>query len=156
MAAGVARLLRALRPSPIPVSLSRSVTSSTSPMPSPRELQTLRVTQERPQVLHLQLHRPSKRNALNLQCWRELVQVFQDISEDPSCRAVVISGAGSAFTAGIDLADLGSLLAQLPNGDTARRAWALRRRILDFQESFSVMERCPKPLSPPFTGLHGA
>ncbi|XP_041323287.1 delta(3,5)-Delta(2,4)-dienoyl-CoA isomerase, mitochondrial-like, partial [Pyrgilauda ruficollis] len=72
---------------------------------------------------------------------RELVQCFQDISEDPSCRAVVISGAGSAFTAGIDLSDLGSLLAQLPQDDAARRAWALRRRILEFQESFSVMER---------------
>ncbi|XP_064594242.1 delta(3,5)-Delta(2,4)-dienoyl-CoA isomerase, mitochondrial-like, partial [Zonotrichia leucophrys gambelii] len=84
----------------------------------------------------------------------ELVQVFQDISEDPSCRAVVISGAGSAFTpVGIDLADLGSLLAQLPDGDTARRAWALRRRILDFQESFSAMERCPKPV---IAAVHGA
>ncbi|XP_071274828.1 delta(3,5)-Delta(2,4)-dienoyl-CoA isomerase, mitochondrial isoform X2 [Agelaius tricolor] len=152
MAAGVARLLRALCPSAVPVSRLVSSMSPVSPVPSPRELQTLRVTQERPQVLHVQLHRPSKRNALNLQCWRELVQAFQDISEDPSCRAVVVSGAGSAFTAGIDLADLGSVLAQLPQEDAARRAWALRRRILEFQESFSVMEKCPKPV---IAAVHG-
>ncbi|XP_077048987.1 LOW QUALITY PROTEIN: delta(3,5)-Delta(2,4)-dienoyl-CoA isomerase, mitochondrial [Agelaius phoeniceus] len=152
MAAGVARLLRALCPSAVPLSRLVSSMSPVSPVPSPRELQTLRVTQERPQVLHVQLHRPSKRNALNLQCWRELVQAFQDISEDPSCRAVVISGAGSAFTAGIDLADLGSVLAQLPQEDAARRAWALRRRILEFQESFSVMEKCPKPV---IAAVHG-
>ncbi|NXI15380.1 ECH1 protein, partial [Irena cyanogastra] len=117
-----------------------------------RELQTLRLAQERPHVLHLQLHRPSKRNAINLQCWRELVQCFQDISEDPSCRAVVVSGAGSAFTAGIDLSDLGSLFSTLPETDAARRAWALRRRILEFQESFSVMEKCPKPV---IAAVHG-
>uniref|UniRef100_A0A8U8C802 Delta(3,5)-Delta(2,4)-dienoyl-CoA isomerase, mitochondrial n=1 Tax=Geospiza parvula TaxID=87175 RepID=A0A8U8C802_GEOPR len=155
MAAGVARLLRALCPSAVPVSRpvsSVSPVSPVSPAGSPRALQTLRVTQERPQVLHLQLHRPSKRNALNLQCWRELVQAFQDISEDPSCRAVVVSGAGSAFTAGIDLADLGSVLAQLPQEDAARRAWALRRRILELQESFSVMEKCPKPV---IAAVHG-
>ncbi|XP_053824536.1 delta(3,5)-Delta(2,4)-dienoyl-CoA isomerase, mitochondrial [Vidua chalybeata] len=147
MAAGLARLLRALRPSSLPVPRSRSVTSM-----SPRELRTLRLRQERPRVLHLELHRPGKRNAIDLLCWRELVQVFQDISQDPSCRAVVVSGAGSAFTAGIDLSDLGSLLAALPEEDAARRAWALRQRILEFQESFSVMERCPKPV---IAAVHG-
>ncbi|NXH56775.1 ECH1 protein, partial [Rhabdornis inornatus] len=62
--------------------------------------QTLRLQRHRERVLHVQLNRPSKRNAINLLCWRELVQCFQDISRDPSCRAVVVSGAGSAFTAG--------------------------------------------------------
>uniref|UniRef100_A0A674GWH7 Delta(3,5)-Delta(2,4)-dienoyl-CoA isomerase, mitochondrial n=1 Tax=Taeniopygia guttata TaxID=59729 RepID=A0A674GWH7_TAEGU len=116
-----------------------------------QELQSLRLLQERPRVLHLQLHRPGKRNALDLRCWRELVQVFRDIAQDPECRAVVVSGAGAAFTAGIDLAELGSLLAALPAQDAARRAWALRRHIREFQESFSAMERVgtdpqtPKP-----------
>ncbi|XP_077645312.1 delta(3,5)-Delta(2,4)-dienoyl-CoA isomerase, mitochondrial [Lonchura striata] len=148
MAAG---LRRALCPSWIPVSQSRLMTSSVmSAMTS--ELRSLRLLQEHPRVLHVQLHRPSKRNALDLHCWRELVQVFQEVSQDPECRAVVVSGAGSAFTAGIDLGELGSLLAALPAQDAARRAWALRRHILEFQESFSVMERCPKPV---IAAVHG-
>ncbi|XP_072776948.1 delta(3,5)-Delta(2,4)-dienoyl-CoA isomerase, mitochondrial isoform X2 [Taeniopygia guttata] len=151
MAAALARLRRALRPSWPRVS---RLGSMTSPMTSAavQELQSLRLLQERPRVLHLQLHRPGKRNALDLRCWRELVQVFRDIAQDPECRAVVVSGAGAAFTAGIDLAELGSLLAALPAQDAARRAWALRRHILEFQESFSAMERCPKPV---IAAVHG-
>lgn len=119
---------------------------------APRELQTLRVQRHREHVLHVQLNRPSKRNAINLLCWRELVQCFQDISRDPSCRAVVVSGAGSAFTAGIDLSDLGSAFMASPDADVARRAWNLRHKILEFQESFSVMEKCPKPV---IAAVHG-
>nr|XP_021400774.1 single-stranded DNA-binding protein 4 [Lonchura striata domestica] len=48
---------------------------------------------------------------------------------------------GDGMPGGIDLGELGSLLAALPAQDAARRAWALRRHILEFQESFSVMER---------------
>ncbi|XP_039428374.1 delta(3,5)-Delta(2,4)-dienoyl-CoA isomerase, mitochondrial [Corvus cornix cornix] len=159
MAAGVARLLRALCPSPAPVALralSRPMASEAAalggPEPgAPRELRTLRLQREREHVLHLQLNRPGKRNALNLLCWRELLECFQDISRDPSCRAVVLSGAGSAFTAGIDLSDLGALAGE-PGGDVARRAWNLRQRILELQESFSVMEKCPKPV---IAAVHG-
>ncbi|NXY66320.1 ECH1 protein, partial [Callaeas wilsoni] len=116
------------------------------------EFGTLRLRREREHVLHLQLNRPGKRNAINLLCWRELVQCFQDISRDPSCRAVVVSGAGNAFTAGIDLSDLGSAFSGSPDEDVARRAWNLRQRILEFQESFSVMEKCPKPV---IAAVHG-
>ncbi|NWU10395.1 ECH1 protein, partial [Cephalopterus ornatus] len=90
-------------------------------------------------VLHVELHRPSKRNAINLRCWREMVECFQDISRDPSCRAVVISGAGNCFTSE-------SLFMGIPGEDAARRAWNLRQKILEFQESFSVLEKCPKPV----------
>ncbi|NXV05951.1 ECH1 protein, partial [Cettia cetti] len=122
-----------------------------APPGPPRSLGTLRLQRERPHVLHLQLHRPQKRNALNLQCWRELRECFQELSQDPSCRAIVVSGAGSAFTAGIDLSDLASLVSGLPE-EVARRAWGLRQRILELQESFTAMERCPKPV---IAAVHG-
>ncbi|NWR06572.1 ECH1 protein, partial [Paradoxornis webbianus] len=116
-----------------------------------REFGTLRLQRERGHVLHLQLNRPHKRNAMNLQCWRELRECFQELSQDPSCRVIVVSGAGSAFTAGIDLADLASLVSDLPE-DVARRAWGLRQRVMELQESFSAMERCPKPV---IAAVHG-
>ncbi|NXA16630.1 ECH1 protein, partial [Sapayoa aenigma] len=83
---------------------------------------------------------------------RELQECFQDVSRDPSCRAVVISGAGDAFTSGIDLADLGEAFLGIPGEDVARRAWNLRQKILEFQESFNVLEKCPKPV---IAAVHG-
>ncbi|XP_066196259.1 delta(3,5)-Delta(2,4)-dienoyl-CoA isomerase, mitochondrial [Sylvia atricapilla] len=159
MAAGLARLRRALHPRLVPVLLraqpmaSEAVKAPETPQDSgtPREFGTLRLQRERGHVLHLELNRPQKRNAMNLQCWRELRECFQELSQDPSCRVIVVSGAGSAFTAGIDLSDLASLVADLPE-DVARRAWGLRQRVLELQESFSAMERCPKPV---IAAVHG-
>ncbi|NWY08209.1 ECH1 protein, partial [Nothoprocta ornata] len=83
---------------------------------------------------------------------REMVSCFQGIARDPDCRAVVLSGAGKLFTAGIDLMDVGELLG-LQGEDTARKAWQLRQIIRDFQESFTVLEKCPKPV---IVAVHGA
>ncbi|XP_025907733.1 heterogeneous nuclear ribonucleoprotein L-like, partial [Nothoprocta perdicaria] len=98
------------------------------------------------------LHRPHKRNAFNVAAWREMVSCFQGIARDPDCRAVVLSAAGKLFTAGIDLVDVGELLG-LQGEDTARKAWQLRQIIRDFQESFTVLEKCPKPV---IVAVHGA
>ncbi|XP_065514211.1 delta(3,5)-Delta(2,4)-dienoyl-CoA isomerase, mitochondrial, partial [Caloenas nicobarica] len=104
-------------------------------------------------VLHVELNRPDKRNAMNAAFWREMVSCFGAITQDSTCRAVVISGAGTLFTAGIDLASLGQELLGLDGGDVARRGWNLRRKIRDFQESFSAMEKVPKPV---IAAVHGA
>ncbi|NXA43895.1 ECH1 protein, partial [Eudromia elegans] len=114
--------------------------------------ETLRVSAPRQHVLHVELHRPHKRNALNVACWREMVQCFQGIARDPDCRAVVLSGAGKLFSAGIDLQDIGEVLV-LQGDDTARKAWNLQQTIRDFQESFTVLEKCPKPV---IVAVHGA
>uniref|UniRef100_A0A663FDB2 Enoyl-CoA hydratase 1 n=1 Tax=Aquila chrysaetos chrysaetos TaxID=223781 RepID=A0A663FDB2_AQUCH len=118
-----------------------------------RSFETLRVTPERDHVLHVELHRPEKRNAMNVAFWREMVECFQDISQDTSCRAVVISGAGKIFTAGIDLMEMGSDFLMVEGEDMARKAWNLRRKICEYQETFSVLEKCPKPV---IAAVHGA
>ncbi|XP_065520397.1 delta(3,5)-Delta(2,4)-dienoyl-CoA isomerase, mitochondrial isoform X3 [Lathamus discolor] len=118
-----------------------------------RGFETLQVRPEREHVLHVQLHRPDKRNAMNGAFWREMVECFQAIAQDSSCRAVVISGAGKVFTAGIDLVEMGSELLMVEGDDPARKAWNLRRKICAFQESFSVLEKCPKPV---IVAVHGA
>ncbi|XP_074990622.1 delta(3,5)-Delta(2,4)-dienoyl-CoA isomerase, mitochondrial [Calonectris borealis] len=118
-----------------------------------RSFETLRVTAERDHVLHVELHRPEKRNAMNAAFWREMVECFRDIGRDASCRAVVISGAGKIFTAGIDLVEMGSEFLMVEGEDAARKAWNLRRKIREFQETFSVLEKCPKPV---IAAVHGA
>jgi enoyl-CoA hydratase len=49
------------------------------------------------------LNRPEKRNALNRSVYAELDQAIRDVAGDADVRAVVITGAGPAFSAGADL-----------------------------------------------------
>jgi enoyl-CoA hydratase len=54
------------------------------------------------------LNRPEAMNALSKALRRELAAVFAALKADDSVRAVVLTGAGKAFTAGLDLKELGS------------------------------------------------
>lgn len=104
-------------------------------------------------ILHVQLNRPEKRNAMNRAFWREMVECFNKIAQDPDCRAVVISGAGKLFTAGVDLTEVASEILQPRGDDVARISWYLRSLISRYQETFSVIEKCPKPV---IAAIHGA
>ena len=52
------------------------------------------------------LNRPDKRNALSLELMEELISALRDVSARDSVRTVVIEGAGPAFSAGHDLAEM--------------------------------------------------
>jgi enoyl-CoA hydratase/carnithine racemase len=54
-------------------------------------------------VLHLALNRPEKRNALTVAMCRELVNAFDQADTDSSIGAIVLSGNGPSFCAGMDL-----------------------------------------------------
>lgn len=66
-------------------------------------LDLLRVTQA-DAVLHLQLNRPAKRNAISDALIGQLHTAFLNLPAD--VRAVVVSGAGDHFCAGLDLSEL--------------------------------------------------
>jgi Delta3,5-Delta2,4-dienoyl-CoA isomerase len=81
--------------------------------------------------------------------WVELSQVFNHLSQDPSVRAIVLSGAGDrAFTAGLDVkaASQGLFSDKDAESDPARKAASLRRYISPFQDCISAVERCEKPV----------
>lgn len=54
-------------------------------------------------IATLTLHRPDALNAFNLTMARELEQVFLTDARDDAVRAVVVTGSGRAFCAGMDL-----------------------------------------------------
>lgn len=54
----------------------------------------------------LTLDDPERRNVLSAALVREIVGAFDTLEADPAVRAVVVTGAGPAFCAGADLADL--------------------------------------------------
>lgn len=82
-----------------------------------------------------------------------MLTCFNELSEDPECRAVVVSGAGKLFTAGIDLMDMTHNVLQPEGDDTARISWGFKKKIKKLQETFSVIEKCPKPV---VVAIHGA
>ncbi|MEL7033018.1 MAG: enoyl-CoA hydratase [Pseudomonadota bacterium] len=53
------------------------------------------------------MNRPDALNALSRALRAELVKTFADLAEDDSIRAAVLTGAGRAFTAGVDLKEAG-------------------------------------------------
>jgi enoyl-CoA hydratase/carnithine racemase len=52
------------------------------------------------------LNRPEKRNALSLELMEEVTTAVREVSGRPDTRAIVIEGAGPAFSAGHDLAEM--------------------------------------------------
>ncbi|HEY8123065.1 MAG TPA: enoyl-CoA hydratase [Myxococcota bacterium] len=53
------------------------------------------------------LNRPASRNALNAALRRGLRDTFRELENDASVRAVILTGAGKAFCAGLDLKEMG-------------------------------------------------
>ena len=65
------------------------------------------------------LNRPDKLNALNLDSWRRLGKVFDELNGDESVRSIVIRGAGGkAFAAGADISEFDN---ERAGGEQARR-----------------------------------
>src|SRR5436190_730122 len=52
------------------------------------------------------LNRPDKRNALSLEVMEELIAVLGRLGAEQRARAIVIEGAGPAFSAGHDLSEM--------------------------------------------------
>jgi methylglutaconyl-CoA hydratase len=53
----------------------------------------------------LSFNRPEKRNALNIQLMRELVEAIEDLENDFSQRILIVKGEGSVFCSGMDLSE---------------------------------------------------
>ncbi|MBV8430109.1 MAG: enoyl-CoA hydratase [Solirubrobacterales bacterium] len=52
------------------------------------------------------LNRPEKRNALSLELMEEVIAAVREAGRQPDVRAIVIEGAGPAFSAGHDLSEM--------------------------------------------------
>jgi enoyl-CoA hydratase len=58
-------------------------------------------------VATLTLHRPEKMNALSRELRSAIATAFREIAADPGVRVAILTGAGRAFCAGLDLRELG-------------------------------------------------
>ena len=65
-------------------------------------------------VAEVALARPDKKNALDLGMFEELAAAGEALKRDPGVRAVVLTGRGADFCAGLDLAMFATLARDLP------------------------------------------
>ncbi|MGA7053916.1 MAG: enoyl-CoA hydratase/isomerase family protein, partial [Mycobacterium sp.] len=68
---------------------------------------TLKLERPSDGVVVVSLNRPERLNAINETMQTELNHALADFTADRSVRAVVLTGAGRGFCAGIDMRDFG-------------------------------------------------
>lgn len=86
------------------------------------------------------LDRPEKRNALSRTVLAELQQAFEDLHQERSVRAVIVTGAGSCFCAGMDLDEM-RLTASIP---TRQAQWY--QDVVSYKQLIETMLSFPKPI----------
>jgi methylglutaconyl-CoA hydratase len=91
-----------------------------------------------PPAAIIQLNRPEKRNALNNALIGELRAAFERAAADSAARCVILTGAGSVFCAGMDLAVLQASLDRA----TADNLWDDAMRLA---ELYDLIYTLPKP-----------
>ena len=96
------------------------------------------------QVAHLTLDRPERMNTMDGVFWRELDQVLRHLHRSGEARALVISGAGKHFSAGMDLQVFGD---SLTLDDTSPEGRAAVFDLLgDLQATFTLLETLRIPV----------
>jgi enoyl-CoA hydratase/carnithine racemase len=105
-------------------------------------------------IAEVELARPEKSNAMNRAMWAELRATFRYLDMLPAARVVMLTGAGTNFTAGIDL-DMLMNVGALEKSDRCpgRVRENLRLWVLDLQDVISSLEQCRKPV---LAAIHGA
>ena len=90
-------------------------------------------------VVWATMNRPDRLNALNRNLVKELREFFVDLYWRRDVRVVVLSGAGPAFCAGLDLKERGD------NADGRSIGSGLTRQ-REISEIVIAMRRCPQPI----------
>lgn len=99
------------------------------------ETETVRFTVDGP-VARVELYRPSSLNAQTPLMWQRLRRIGRELTG--AVRCVVVTGAGTSFSAGLDRS---VLVGPLPAELTALPETEAEERIAEFQEAFSWLRR---------------
>ncbi|EXB46676.1 enoyl-CoA hydratase/isomerase family protein [Acinetobacter sp. 1000160] len=83
-------------------------------------------------ILTVWLNRPESRNAMSLKMVTAIQQVFSQIADDVSIRAVIFRGQGGHFCAGGDIKDMAGLRVEVANSGSLQA-------YVDFNRRFGAM-----------------
>jgi methylglutaconyl-CoA hydratase len=85
------------------------------------------------EIATLTLNRPDKRNAISFELINELIRALAEV-KDSTARVMILTGAGKAFSSGLDLDNLKALIGRTPeqNLQDSRTIVALLRTLYEF------------------------
>src|SRR5689334_1614829 len=95
-------------------------------------------------VAQVELARPDKLNAMDGEMFTAIGDAFRAIGRDSAVRAILLSGQGRHFTAGLDLEYASRQFP--PSQDPGRAAEARLRHIEWLQDAFSAVEQARPPV----------
>jgi len=107
--------------------------------------QTIQVTQADGR-LTLTLNRPESLNSLTTEMFAELERLLAEVARWDDVRVLVVTGAGRAFSSGVDL----SVLQQMASGISGQ---AFRRELARLQAVFNALEELEKPTIAAVNGI---
>src|SRR6266508_3460797 len=99
--------------------------------------QRLQFDRPHPRVLRVTMSNPGRLNSADAIMHRELVEIWREIDADPDVSAVVLTGAGKAFSAGGDFDMIGGIIDDFAN---RARGWKEARDLV-----YNVIN-CSKPV----------
>jgi methylglutaconyl-CoA hydratase len=101
--------------------------------------ETLTLYDNRPPAVIITLNRPDKRNALSRALIDEAIAAFERARDDAAARSVILTGSGSVFCAGMDLAELAESL------DRPAEATPVWEDALRLAHLYDLIYTLPKP-----------
>jgi enoyl-CoA hydratase/carnithine racemase len=104
------------------------------------ETAPLVTTEEHGSVRHLVLNRPEKRNAFNGELITALRDAVREAADTPEVHCVVLRGEGPAFSAGIDVFELGSFGSQGAMLDPFRRVCLEAANLLESMNKATIAQ----------------
>lgn len=110
--------------------------STARPAPKPLLATDILVDRTDPAIAVVTINRPDRRNALTLAMWKELGRIFTDLGAAPDVRAIVLTGAGAAFSAGADISEFPAVRATPEQGRAYEHAG---------DHCQTAIASCPKP-----------
>jgi enoyl-CoA hydratase len=102
------------------------------------------IVEPRGQALWVTMNRPERLNALNRRMVEELRDLFVGLYWRRDVRVVVLTGAGGAFCAGLDLKERGGNDGGAASGERGVEAGLTGQRRIS--EIVIAMRRCPQPI----------
>lgn len=101
-------------------------------------------------VAHVELAREGKFNAMDKEMFEAVGDSLRSLGSDPAVRAILLSGRGRHFTAGLDLQYAASQFP--PADDPGRAAEARLRHVRWLQDCFTAAEEARPPV---IAAIHG-
>ncbi len=96
-------------------------------------------------VGRIHLNRPKKRNALDRDMWAAIDEAIKQAAVDDEARAIIVSGEGKSFCAGLNLDPTGEMARNIMEAPSATQKEAFFKMVCQAQDIHTALERLRPP-----------